>query len=63
MAKLLLNRALIVVLNQVASVLGLGLKPFMEPSFGLLEQNLAELGVKPHGHSVEHDDHHAGGQR
>ena len=59
MANMLLTRALFVRLSQVASVLALGLKPHMEPLFDLPEQILEERRAIPHGHPVQHDDHHA----
>ena len=55
---MLLSGGLVVRLSQVASVLALGLKPHLEPSFVLRERKLAEVRVIPHGHPVQHDDHH-----
>ena len=56
---MLLSGALVVRLSQVASELALVLKPDMEPLFDLPEQILEERRAIPHGHPVQHDDHHA----
>ena len=50
MANMLLSGALVVCLNQVASVLALGLKTHMEPSFDPLVSLQPELCALPRGH-------------
>ena len=50
MANMLLSGALLVCLNQVASVLALGLKTHMEPSFDPLVSLQPELCALPRGH-------------
>ena len=42
-------------------MLGLGLKLHVEPSFEPTRQVLPTLAPFPHGHPVQHDDHHADG--
>ena len=58
MAIMRLTRALFVRLNQPQSELALDLKPHMEPLFDLPEQILEERRAIPHGHHVQHQDHH-----
>ena len=53
--------ALVVRLNQPHSEMALGLKPHVEPSFDPVRQVLPTLAPFPHGHPVQHDDHHADG--
>ena len=50
LAKTLLTGALVAALSQVASVLELGLKPHMQPSFVLLASLQPELCAVPRGH-------------
>ena len=63
LAQKLLTRALVVALVQRAGWIERGLKPHLEPLFILRKQTLAEVRVIPHGHPVQHDDHHEDGHR
>ena len=55
---ILLTGALVEALGQRAGWIEHGLKPHLEPLFVLRKQKLAEVRVIPHGHPVQHDDHH-----
>ena len=58
MANMLLSGALLVCLNQVASVLALGLKTHMEPSFDPLVSLQPEFCALPRGHYIQRIMHY-----